>query len=207
VVGDRTVLGTCQKNVIIEDINILKTMNVLRVGVWGFYMEEFGTMKGGVFNKQGGSGIYAEKGKSNSVLWPLKWEGYHFSAEKTETDQWGCTQTTRLEGTVAYDTLTVDNCVITMDLFYPDYEGPGKTWTQHTRLEVTDMPLYGNRTVKTFWGEVKGDKVPASLVSYEYISTVKNGSPDGDKVTRFVKFDWANISQGAPRILVEFRKD
>jgi hypothetical protein len=200
-------LGNFQYDVIIDDLNVLQTMKSLTINAWGYYTEEFGAMKNGVFTKQGSSGVYTAKGGGNSAFsWPLTWKGYNCSGEYIEKLATGQTRTWKIEGVLSTDTMTLLSATFSVDYLDPNYQGTGKYWRTHAKLVIKDVPLTGNRSLVTFRGKVEGASVPASFVSYEYESIFQDGrGTAGDKVERFVNFDWSNVSQGQPKVEVEFR--
>jgi hypothetical protein len=202
-------LGSFQYEVIISDLNVLQTMKALTINAWGYYTEESGAMKNGVFTKTGSSSVYTGKGGGNSAFsWPLTWKGYNCTARYDEKLATGQTRTWTIEGTVSTDTLTLLTATITIDYLDNNYQGTGKYYKTHQKLTVKNVPLTSNRSAKTFWGKVEGTNTPNSYVIFEYETILQDGrGAQGDSVLRFVNFDWNNTSQGIPKIQAEFKKE
>jgi PKD repeat protein len=208
-VRDRTTqtqLGTASLNITIDDLYLLHTMSLLTFNVWGYYIEEYGSMKDGVFTHLGFFNAYTSKGGGNTISWPLIWEGYNCHSDLEEKLPGGQTRTWHLQATLSSDTMTVLTASISIDYLDPNYQGTGKYWKQHSKITIKDVPLTGNRATTNVWGKVEGDKAPNSFVSYEYESILQDGYKlQGDKVDRFVKFDWNNTSGGIPKVECTFK--
>jgi hypothetical protein len=199
-------LGSFQYDVFISDLNVLQTMQLLKIAVYGYKMEVSGSSLNNVFSQKSAFDVYASVGDANSTLWALKWDGSKCFASTEETNSSGQKSTKTLEAVVSEDTLYIETLTYTYDFNDPNYQGPGKPWTHHRQLIVKNIPLTTNRSSAVFYGKVEADKVKEMEIYYEYESTVKDFyGAQGDKLDRFVKFDWSNVSQGKPKVEVEFR--
>jgi hypothetical protein len=201
------VIGQTTREITIDDLNILQTMKFIKIAVYGYKMEVSGSSLNGIFKQLSTFNAYSSVGDNNDSKWDTKWDGRRFTTSMRETNSYGQQSTKKIEAVVSEDTLTIETLTYTYDFLDPNYQGSGKPWTHHRNLILKNIPLPTNRSTAVFYGKVESDKFKEVQIFYEYESTVKDfyaKTGQGDKVDRFVKFDWDNITQGKPYVEVKF---
>jgi hypothetical protein len=136
----------------------------------------------------------------------LKWE-----ADQTFKVSWTKEYETQktvytIEGRVSKDAGTLESITITTVFEDPDYGGPGIAWNQTESLTLKDIPLkkYSCGDNVAFNAHISGDDVRQHVDNYEFSSRLVGAfHADGDRVERFMGFNWDDTSQ-IPILEVEF---